>query len=308
VGGISSAQRKTTRGERRDRLRLARALRPLVVLAKGVLDEKTVRSRHRWMARLIDLARTVALLENDRHWSAYAIGDLDPALAHHCSWHGADGSDALVLLYRGFDPPILFAMGRTVDVANVLREIDVPQVSLHVQSEGLAALAPRFRVSHLREMWRMVVEPDAFRGTPTDDVVMLDESDVAAVLALYEDGHRHGEGPTFFHASMLQQGSFRGIREGGDLIAIAGTHLFSPDLGVCAIGNVYTRRDRRRRGLAARVTSAVVEHAIAHQVATIVLNVTQTNEAARRVYEQLGFRRYCAFFEGEADQVVSVEG
>ena len=99
---------------------------------------------------------------------------------------------------------------------------------------------------------------------------------------------------------MLRQGTFRGMREGADLIAVAGTHLFSRDLGVCAIGNVYTRRDRRRQGHGARVTSAVVQHAISHGVPTIVLNVGHGNAGARRVYEQLGFHCHCGFLEGEA--------
>ena len=72
------------------------------------------------------------------------------------------------------------------------------------------------------------------------------------------------------------------------------------ELGVCTVGNVYTRRDRRRRGLAARVTSGVVQHAIAEAVPTIVLNVSRDNDAARRVYERLGFHCHCEFFEGEA--------
>ena len=83
-------------------------------------------------------------------------------------------------------------------------------------------------------------------------------------------------------------------------MAVAGAHLFSPALGVCTIGNVYTRRDCRRRGLAARATSAVVRHALAASIPTIVLNVSQANDAARRVYERLGFHVHCAFVEGEA--------
>jgi predicted GNAT family acetyltransferase len=117
---------------------------------------------------------------------------------------------------------------------------------------------------------------------------------------LYADAREHGEQPSFYKPSMLADGAFRGIWEGSDLVAVAGAHLFSPALGVCTIGNVYTRRDRRRRGLASRTTSAVVRHALAASVPTIVLNVSQANEAARRVYEQLGFHVHCAFVEGDA--------
>ena len=253
------------------------------------------------MPPITDLTRVRALLDQDAAWSAYAIGDLDAAHAPHCSWHALpDGSSALLLLYRGFTPPILFAIGDPASVAMLLREIDAPEVSLHVRGDVLAAMSSIYLPTDSRAMWRMAVDASSFRTADADGVVALDESDLPDVTALYEDGHRHGEGPTFFHPFMLRQGSFRGIREGRDLVAIAGTHLFSPELGVCTIGNVYTRRDRRGRRLAARVTSAVVQHAIALAIPTIVLNVGQGNDGARRVYERLGFRTHCEFFEGEA--------
>jgi ribosomal protein S18 acetylase RimI-like enzyme len=253
------------------------------------------------MPRVTDLSYVRSVLDRDRSWSAYAIGDLSPELVSDCAWYApADSAPALLLLYRGFDPPILFAMGDGAHLSPLFREIEAPTVSLHVRSEAITAMAPSYRVVKLCEVTRMAVDPASFQPAVGGDVVGLTESDVDAAMALYEDGWRHDEGPTFFQSSMLRQGTFRGIREGLDLVAIAGTHLFSPELGVCAIGNVYTRRDRRRRGLGGRVTSAVVQHAIAMNVATIVLNVGSGNLVAQRVYEQLGFRWYCDFLEGHA--------
>jgi GNAT superfamily N-acetyltransferase len=253
------------------------------------------------MPALTDLSRVRAILDRDRAWAAYALGDLSPHLVGQCSWYAPlGGSAALVLLYRGFSPPIVFAIGAAGDVAPLLRELDAPGISLHVQPHVLTPLESVYRPTAIRRMWRMVVEPSSFRPVSSAGVVSLDASDLGAVNALYERGRLNGEGPTFFHASMLEQGMFRAIREGGDLIAVAGTHLHSAELGVCTIGNIYTRPDRRRRGLAARATSAVVSDAIAQRIGTIVLNVGQENAGARRVYEQLGFRCYCEFVEGEA--------
>jgi ribosomal protein S18 acetylase RimI-like enzyme len=255
------------------------------------------------MPRTNDLARVKAALDRDRAWTAYAIGDLSPTLVGQCAWHlPAAGSDALLLIYRGFRPSIAFAIGSRADLAPLFAEIDEHAISLHVQQAGLEAMAPAYRPGALEHMWRMALVPQAFTPAPTRGVVAVDETDLAAVSALYEDGHRHGDGPTHFHPSMLAQKSFRAVCEGHDVIAVAGTHLYSPELGVCTIGNVYTRRDRRRRGLSSQVTSAVVEQAIADGIGTIVLNVSQENDGARRVYEQLGFRIYCEFFEGEAER------
>ena len=248
-----------------------------------------------------DLRRIRTALDRDRTWSAYAIGDLDPERLPYCSWYApAADTDTLVLLYRGFMPPILFAIGDPALFSQVFGELDAPTVSLHVLPEAVDALPPAYIATDTKPMWRMTVSAASFRPAAAEDVAVLDLSCAAAVAALFADARDEGEEPPFYKPAMLAEGSFRGIWEGADLVAVAGAHLFSPALGVCTIGNVYTRRDRRRRGLATRATSAVVRHALAASIPTIVLNVSQANDAARRVYEQLGFRVHCAFVEGEA--------
>ena len=248
-----------------------------------------------------DLRRIRAALDRDRTWSAYAIGDLDPARLPDCSWHApAADPDTLVLLYSAFLPPILFATGDPALLPEVFAEIESPIVSLHLLPDAIDALEPAYRATDTKSMWRMSVSAASFRLAAGDDAAALDFSHADAVAALFADAGEGGEAPPFYQPSMLADGSFRGIWEGADLVAVAGTHLFSPTLGVCTIGNVYTRRDRRGRGLAARVTAAVVQHALAAAIPTIVLNVSQANDAARRVYERLGFRIHCAFVEGEA--------
>ncbi len=53
-----------------------------------------------------------ALLEADRAWCAFALADLAPPYCEHSEWH--TGGRGLVLVYRGFDPPLLFASGEAV--------------------------------------------------------------------------------------------------------------------------------------------------------------------------------------------------
>jgi GNAT superfamily N-acetyltransferase len=250
-----------------------------------------------------DLQRIRTALDRDRTWSAYAIGDLHPERLPACSWYAPAGDpDTLVLLYRGFMPPILFATGSPALLSPVLAELDAPTISLHVLPEVIDFLPPAYTATDIKPMWRMTVSAASFRPAgPEGDATALDLSHAAAVAALFADARAAGEAPPFYKPEMLGDGAFRGIWEGADLVAVAGAHLFSPALGVCTIGNVYTRRDRRRLGLAARATTAVVRHALASSIPTIVLNVSQPNEGARRVYERLGFRVHCAFVEGEAE-------
>jgi predicted GNAT family acetyltransferase len=99
---------------------------------------------------------------------------------------------------------------------------------------------------------------------------------------------------------MLADGVFYGIREEGALVAAAGTHLAVPAEGIGVLGNIYTRRDRRGRGLAASSTSVVAGELLRMNLSTIALNVAANNETAIRVYERLGFLRYCLYCEGFA--------
>lgn len=258
------------------------------------------------MARVVDLVRVRSLLERDRPWSAYAIGDLGPAFTPHCEWRIADHDEALVLAYRGFDPPIAFAIGADAAISALLDEVDAPQISLHLKMSTLSALTPGFAATEVRPMWRMLLDPARARPEDAADVETLTAADLDDLMSLYADGAERHESPDFFFAGMLDQGTFRGIREDGALVAAAGTHIVDRDLGVCAIGNVYTRSDCRGRGLARRVTGAVVAHAHDLGVPTVVLNVRQSNDGARRLYEGIGFRRYCEFVEGLARRVSPV--
>jgi RimJ/RimL family protein N-acetyltransferase len=252
------------------------------------------------MPAVTDLHVVRSALNRDRWWSAYAIGDLSPGLVEHCEWRASTSGDALVLLYRGFEPPILFAMGPPPEIGLVVAELTAPEVSLHLPPLALDPLTASYTTTFTRPMKRMALPPEMFTPAASPDVRVVDERDLAALTALYDEGHRRGDGPAFFHAAMLRQKTFRGIWEGDRLVAVAGTHLYSPGEGVCAIGNIYTRSDRRGHGLAARVTSAVVAHALTDRIPTIVLNVGRDNTTAQRVYERLGFQHYCEFVEGEA--------
>ena len=171
---------------------------------------------------------------------------------------------------------------------------------LHVRPEIAELLRPAYRIDHEADMWRMLLDAARFRPAPADDARRLGPDDLAAVRRLYADGEPAGEVPDFFFPPMLADGTFFGVWEGGDLVAAGGTHLVEPSEGVAAVGNIYTRRDRRGRGLATRVTSAVTAALLRRGLPTVALNVNRRNAPAVRVYERLGFARYCPFKEGVA--------
>jgi ribosomal protein S18 acetylase RimI-like enzyme len=255
------------------------------------------------MPQVTDLGLVRSILETDRPWSAYALADLEPASAVHSTWFVAPGDrPALALLYRAFRTPVLIAVGQPANLACVLDEVDLalgdaPDLYGVVRPDVLPLLAERYHTPEPRHMLRMLLNTQQFRALDADDVVQLGPGDLASVERLFADGVQAGESPEFFIPSMLEDGVYRGVHEASDLIALGGTHVIAPTVSVAAIGNIYTRRSHRRRGLGARVTSAVTSRLIQMSLQTIVLNVRQSNAAAARIYEALGFERYCDYYE-----------
>ena len=239
-----------------------------------------------------------AILRGDPAWAVYMLADLAPPYWEHTEWHAAGG--AVLLLYRGFDLPVLVAHGPEEDVRGLLGEICEERMYLSVRPEVLGLLeGAGYRIEESHEMLRMALDPGRFQP-PEGCTERLGLSDLGALRTLYADGEAFGEAPPFFSEATLEHGVYHGIREGAELVAAAGTHVFTPEEDVAGIGNVYTRRDRRGRGLGGRVTAAVVSELVARGVGTIALNVAANNAAAVRVYERLGFQRYCGYFEGRA--------
>jgi ribosomal protein S18 acetylase RimI-like enzyme len=93
--------------------------------------------------------------------------------------------------------------------------------------------------------------------------------------------------PGPFRTRTYELGGFLGIHEAGRLAAMAGQRLALP--GFTEISAVCTHPDFRGRGYAAALVS-VVARAINERGDTPFLTVLQSNVAAIRVYESIGFR------------------
>lgn len=239
----------------------------------------------------------------DPVWAVYALADLAPAQAAHCRWHVAGASSAAIaLVYSGFETPIFWANGSAEELAPLSDELfSAPRLILQIRPAVEPLVRARYTEVTLDPMWRMALAPDSFRpvaGAPTDR--RLSAADLPALERLYSDGSQGGQQPDFFHASMLEAGVFWGAWQGDELLAVAGTHVVSGEESAAAIGNVYTRRDARRRGHAARLTSLVAGELLGRGIGTVALSVRQANPAAAAVYVRLGFHSHCEFYEGHA--------
>ncbi len=112
----------------------------------------------------------------------------------------------------------------------------------------------------------------------------LGADDANEILGLYANE----PGAAFFLPNMLADQSYVGIREQGELVAVAGTHVLSETKRMAALGGVYTRPSHRGRGLGRAVSAGVIAR-ITDRIDLIGLNTAAANRPARSVYESIGF-------------------
>ncbi len=156
--------------------------------------------------------------------------------------------------------------GETVFIAQV-PEIVVPRGFVEVKAvKGVQMLAPR---------------DTAFEASAEDIRVLTDEDapEMLALATLTEPGP--------FLRRTHAMGTFRGIRIGGRLVAMAGERLRFP--GYTEVSGVCTHPEFRGRGLARRL-SAVVAAAIEARGEEAFLHSWKSNQSAISLYEELGFK------------------
>lgn len=238
-------------------------------------------------------ARLERVLEADRLWAAYALADLDPPHEQHADWQAAD--DAVVLAYRGFEPPVLFAAGNPAGVARLFDRVPPGGYLFTLMGTHRALLEPRVLDSTETSMWRMALRHESFVPQPAGPAEPLSASDLPAILSLFSD---HPDRPDAFHPQQIEDQAFFGLWVNGELVAVAGTHVVSQRRSVAAVGNVFTHPAHRGRGHARQVTAAVVRTLLERRLRTIVLNVAMHNDPAVRCYEHLGFWPFCGYYEG----------
>jgi RimJ/RimL family protein N-acetyltransferase len=247
-----------------------------------------------------------AILEQDPAWCAYALADLQPAYAPYCRWETAVGPEGagLTLFFTALDPWVLFATGSAAAVDRVL-------AAVMVQADAPGAIYITAREAHLPSiaayfdfprgtipMWRMVWDGELRPAAGKAEVVALTPADVPRIRALL----RHGGPftPDAFMPYQLDEGVFYGVVDaaGGDLVAVGGTHIVDWEAGIAAIGNMYTRTDRRGLGFAGGILQAILATLQARGVSNIVINVDQRNTGAQRLYARHGFAVHCGYLEG----------
>ncbi len=244
--------------------------------------------------RLNEKAEIRRRLAREPAWSLFALADLDDALFRDCEWWGV--GDGLALVFHGISIRPIFVLGDAAQTRELLEAIRTPWGYLNLKAHQTSAADGLYRYRERHEMHRMLVDDFQPRAGTVEP---LGAGARTEIERLYATGDGGG---IAFSPFQLGSGFFRGIRRGGELVAVGGVLAVSCEESVAGVGNIFTRPDCRGQGLAQVVTSAVVSALRAAGIHTIGLNVESGNTAAVRAYEAIGFRSCFRYYEGMADR------
>lgn len=156
-----------------------------------------------------------------------------------------------------------------------------PGESVYVLQVPAIVIPPGLEADRQRDGVQMLAREGLRCETADDGILTLGDADAPEMRAL---ARLTEPGP--FLARTHTMGRFQGIRIGGRLAAMAGERMRFP--GYTEVSGVCTHPDFRGRGLARRLSAAVVAR-IQARGERALLHAWKTNHAAIALYEAIGF-------------------
>jgi ribosomal protein S18 acetylase RimI-like enzyme len=232
----------------------------------------------------------------------YEIGDLDDFFWPNTIWYGwqVDGRiEQLALIYIPFEEPVILTHANPDRndhdaFVRALFRLLPSALYAHVDDDTAQVMRERYQVEPHGHYLKMGLA-DVTQAVRHDDgrAQLLTVADVPALHRLYAAAYPGN----WFDARMVQTGFYTGIWQGSELVAASGIHVVSVSEGVAALGNVTSLPALRGQGLArsscARLIRAMHEQGIGH----IGLNVSASNAAAIKLYQNLGFTKVAEYDE-----------
>ena len=209
-----------------------------------------------------------------------------PHILDRAVWHALNGPHSHLAEVHGM------ARRYPVDVSpfNAVEDVTNPQAWSGLREllgpEGAAILVGS--VDEAPVGWQIVerfagvqMTGEAVKGEHDSSLIPLNNDDVPQMLSLIE---RAQPGP--FLPRTIELGGYLGIKDGDQLVAMAGRRLNPP--GWVEISAVCTDEKYRGKGYAARLVKAVAA-GIQHENQIPFLHTSAENVNAIRLYEKLGF-------------------
>jgi predicted GNAT family acetyltransferase len=200
--------------------------------------------------------------------------------SHHA--HFASGTD-LAKRY----PPEVAVFAATVDYSEAalhdLKQIIPAGESIFLAGPNIPDEFSGWTIQQTVWIDQLVCETRLPRPESSLDIIELNASDVPDIMALIDLTH-----PGPFLPRTIEMGHFIGIRQQGQLVAMAGERSHLTDY--CEISAVCTHPDCQGRGYA-RILTGIIADGIWARGETPFLHVFADNAPAYHLYESMHFRK-----------------
>ncbi len=201
---------------------------------------------------------------------------------------GPGGVEGVSLLYRGNPYTSVWILGTERAAEGLLEGEPVQRVIVCTQPP-LAGLVESRLPGHRRyEVDVMAARRPLTARLPTGGVRRLSADDAYQWATLRADPADGGPSAKEVEeaAKLLQENVAFGLYEDGSLVSRALSHVRMPE--GWGVSGVFTRQDRRGRGYASSVVSALAEAAF-RETDSVMLFVRSDNAAAKSAYQKVGF-------------------
>ncbi len=252
------------------------------------------------VVELRDKVRIEAFLRRNPELHVYSLGDLDDFFWPDTTWYAWEESGELreiVLVYAGRGLPTVVALSEhPAAVRKLLQEVAplLPGWFYAHLSPGVQQVFERtHRVESHGPHHKMALRnASRVRAVDGSAAVLLTERDRDDLVHLYDESYPGN----WFDARMLETRQYFGLRVEGQLVSVAGVHVYSRAYRVAAIGNVVTHSAHRNRGYGTLVTARLCQSLLG-TTDHIGLNVKADNAPARACYTRLGFEVVASYGE-----------
>ena len=243
--------------------------------------------------KIIDRKTLAEYFRQDIPLHLYGLGDLDDFHWPRTTYFGIQTEktiDKVTLLYRGEGLPVLLALSKP----GLLDEVYLTQLMPLLPAEFYAHLSPGlekifsdfYSIKEYGDHLKMaLVEPELLKPVNTANTYLLTKEHLPEINTLYEQSYPDNA----FDPHLINTGLYIGYRDQGQLLSIAGVHVYSSIFRVAALGNIATHPDFRNQGLGKAVTARLCQ-ILMEQVDFIGLNIKADNQSALTLYKSLGFQ------------------
>lgn len=227
----------------------------------------------------------------------YHQGDLDDFYFSDCQWaadyHQRARIEEVILIYSGLKTATVLALGLTDRFDKLLKEtveLLPKKFYCHFLENYRSVFRQHYNEKPLGTFLKMKLVDrqrcKSFTEKENSSIVRLDLSRSKQLLELF----KHAYPDNYFNNRMLETEKYFGCLEENRLVAVAGVHVYSKKYKIAVLGNIATLKETRGKGLATKVTAALVKELTGEDL-LVALNVKSDNNAAIKCYTNLGFEK-----------------